>query len=169
GASLWAGKFDEKYNDIFTVEDQISEQVVQALLPALTGSQRQQLARHYTEDTEDYQSYIKGRYYWNKRDSDGLTKAISYFEDAILKDQNYALAYAGLADSYATLGVVEDKSSQDLMPKARSAALRALELDDGLAEAHASLGYVKHRFEWDWPGAEKEFKRAIELNSDYAT
>src|SRR5207248_2889517 len=134
GASLWAGKFDEKYTDIFTVEDQISEQVVQALLPALTGSQRQQLARHYTEDTEAYQSYIKGRYYWNKRDSDGLTKAIGYFEDAILKDQNYALAYAGLADSYATLGVVEDKSSQDLMPKARSAALRALELDDGLAE-----------------------------------
>ena len=168
GASLWAGKFDEKYTDIFTVEDQISEQVVKALLPTLTGSEKQQLARHYTEDTEAYQSYIKGRYYWNKRDAEGLKKAIGYFEDAILKDPNYALAYAGLADSYATLGVVEDQSSQDLMPKARSAALRALELDDGLAEAHASLGYVKHRFEWDWPGAEKEFKRAIELNSDYA-
>jgi len=168
GASLWAGKFDEKYTDIFTVEDRISEQVVKALLPTLTGSEKQQLARHYTEDTEAYQSYIKGRYYWNKRDADGLKKAIAYFEDAILKDPNYALAYAGLADSYATLGVVEDQSSQDLMPKARSAALRALELDDGLAEAHASLGYVKHRFEWDWPGAEKEFKRAIELNPEYS-
>ncbi len=168
GASLWAGKFDEKYTDIFTIEDRISEQVVQALLPTLTGSEKQQLARHYTEDTEAYQSYIKGRYYWNKRDAEGLKKAIGYFEDAILKDPNYALAYAGLADSYAALGVVEDQSSQDLMPKARSAALRALELDDGLAEAHASLGYVKHRFEWDWPGAEKEFKRAIELNPDYA-
>lgn len=168
GASLWAGKFDEKYTDIFAVEDRISEQVVQALLPALTGSQKQQLAKHYTEDTEAYQSYIKGRYYWNKRDSDGLKKAIGYFEDAIIKDPNYALAYAGLADSYAALGVIEDQSSQDLMPKARSAALRALELDDGLAEAHASLGYVKHRFEWDWVGAEREFKRAIELNDDYA-
>ena len=168
GASLWAGKFDEKYTDIFTVEDQISEQVVKALLPTLTGSEKQQLARHYTEDTEAYQSYIKGRYYWNKRDAEGLKKAIGYFEDAILKDPNYALAYAGLADSYATLGVVEDQSSQDLMPKARSAALRALELDDGLAEAHASLGYVKHRFEWDWTGAEKEFRRAIELNPEYA-
>jgi DNA-binding winged helix-turn-helix (wHTH) protein/TolB-like protein/Flp pilus assembly protein TadD len=168
GASLWAGKFDEKYTDIFTVEDQISEQVVKALLPTLTGSEKQQLARHYTEDTEAYQSYIKGRYYWNKRDAEGLKKAIGYFEDAILKDPNYALAYAGLADSYATLGVVEDQSSQDLMPKARSAALRALELDDGLAEAHASLAYVKHRFEWDWIGAEKEFRRAIELNPEYA-
>ena len=168
GASLWAGKFDEKYTDIFTVEDQISEQVVKALLPTLTGSEKQQLARHYTEDTEAYQSYIMGRYYWNKRDAEGLKKAIGYFEDAILKDPNYALAYAGLADSYATLGVVEDQSSQDLMPKARSAALRALELDDGLAEAHASLGYVKHRFEWDWIGAEKEFRRAIELNPEYS-
>jgi DNA-binding winged helix-turn-helix (wHTH) protein/TolB-like protein/Flp pilus assembly protein TadD len=168
GASLWAGTFDEKYTDIFTVEDRISEQVVQALVPALTGSQKQQLAKHYTEDTEAYQSYIKGRYYWNKRDADGLKKGIGYFEDAILKDPQYALAYAGLADSYATLGVIEDQSSQDLMPKARSAALRALELDDGLAEAHASLGYVKHRFEWDWAGAERELKRAIELNDDYA-
>jgi DNA-binding winged helix-turn-helix (wHTH) protein/TolB-like protein/Flp pilus assembly protein TadD len=168
GASLWVGKFDEKYTDIFAVEDRISEQVLQALLPTLTGSQKQQLAKHYTEDTEAYQSYIKGRYYWNKRDAEGITKAIGYFEDAILKDPNYALAYAGLADSYATFGVIEDRPSQELMPKARSAALRALELDDGMAEAHASLGYVKHRFEWDWAGAEKEFKRAIELNDDYA-
>jgi DNA-binding winged helix-turn-helix (wHTH) protein/TolB-like protein/Flp pilus assembly protein TadD len=168
GAPLWAGKFDEKYTDVFSLEDRISEEVVQALLPALTGTQKKELAKHYTEDTEAYQSYIKGRYYWNKRDQDGLSKAIGYFENAILKDPNYALAYAGLADSYATLGVVEDQSSKDLMPKARSAALRALELDDELAEAHASLGYVKHRYEWDWAGAEKEFKRALELNDDYA-
>ncbi|HEX3561093.1 MAG TPA: winged helix-turn-helix domain-containing protein [Pyrinomonadaceae bacterium] len=169
GATLWAEQFDEKYTDIFAVEDRISEQVVQALLPTLTGAQKQQLAKHYTEDTEAYQSYIKGRYYWNKRTAEDIKKAISYFEDAILQDPNYALAYAGLADSYATVGVLDDVASQETMPKARSAAMKALELDEGLAEAHASLGYVKHRYEWDWPGAEREFKRAIELNPGYAT
>ncbi|HEX8889203.1 MAG TPA: tetratricopeptide repeat protein, partial [Pyrinomonadaceae bacterium] len=169
GAPLWGDKFDEKYTDIFTVEDRISEEVVQALLPTLTGAQKQQLTKHYTEDTAAYQSYIKGRYFWNKRNDEGLRKAISYFEDAIIEDPNYALAYAGLADAYATLGVVEGVAPQENMPKARSAAMKALELDDGLAEAHASLGYVKHRFEWDWAGAEREFKRAIELNPKYAT
>jgi tetratricopeptide (TPR) repeat protein len=169
GAPLWGDKFDEKYTDIFTVEDRISEEVVQALLPTLTGAQKQQLTKHYTEDTAAYQSYIKGRYFWNKRNDEGLRKAISYFEDAIIEDPNYALAYAGLADAYATLGVVEGVAPEENMPKARSAAMKALELDDGLAEAHASLGYVKHRFEWDWAGAEREFKRAIELNPKYAT
>ena len=169
GAPLWGDKFDEKYTDIFTVEDRISEEVVEALLPTLTGAQKQQLTKHYTEDPEAYQSYIKGRYFWNKRNAESLKKAISYFEDAIIEDPNYALAYAGLADSYATLGVVEDIPAQEMMTKARSAAMKALELDDGLAEAHASLGYVKHRFEFDWAGAESEFKRAIELNPKYAT
>lgn len=169
GAPLWGDKFDEKYTDIFAVEDRISEEVVEALLPTLTGAQKQQLTKHYTENPEAYQSYIKGRYFWNKRNDEGLRKAISYFEDAIIEDPNYALAYAGLADAYATLGVVEDVAPQENMPKARSAAMKALELDDGLAEAHASLGYVKHRFEWDWAGAEREFKRAIELNPQYAT
>jgi DNA-binding winged helix-turn-helix (wHTH) protein/TolB-like protein/Flp pilus assembly protein TadD len=169
GAPLWADKFDEKYTNIFAVEDRISEQLVQSLLPTLTGAQKQQLAKHYTEDAEAYQSYIKGRYFWNKRTSDGLKKAINYFEDAIIEDPNYALAYAGLADSYATLGVLDDLPPQEMMPKARSAALKALELDDNLAQAHASLGYVKHHYEWDWAGAEREFKRAIELDPGYAT
>ena len=169
GAPLWADKFDENYTDVFSVEDRISEQVAASLIPTLTGQQKQQLTRHYTENTNAYQSYIKGRYFWNKRNSESVKKAISYFEDAILQDPNYALAYAGLADSYTTLGILDDLPSQEMMPKARSAALKALELDNDLAEAHASLGYVKHRFDWDWPGAEKEFKRSLELNPDYAT
>jgi DNA-binding winged helix-turn-helix (wHTH) protein/TolB-like protein/lipoprotein NlpI len=169
GSSLWAGKFDEKETDIFSVEDRISEEVVQALLPTLTDTQKQQLTKHYTEDTEAYQSYIKGRYYWNKRTSEAIKKAISYYEDAIIRDPNYALAYAGLADSYATLGIFDDLPPQETMLKARSAAMKALELDEGLAEAHASLGYVKHRYEWDWAGAEREYKRAIELNPQYPT
>jgi DNA-binding winged helix-turn-helix (wHTH) protein/TolB-like protein len=169
GAPLWGDTFDEMYTDIFTVEDRISEQVARALIPTLTGEQRQQLAKHYTEDTAAYQSYIKGRYYWNKRAADDLRKSVSYFEDAIIEDPNYALAYAGLADAYSTLGVLDDLAPNEIMPKARSAALKALELDDGLAEAHASLGYVKHRYEWDWVGAEREFRRAIELKPGYAT
>lgn len=169
GVQLWGDTFDEMYTDIFTVEDRISEQVARSLMPTLTGEQQQQLSKHYTDDTEAYQSYIKGRYYWNKRSAEDLKKSVSYFEDAILQDPNYALAYAGLADAYSTLGVLDDLSPQETMPKARSAALKALELDDTLAEAHASLGYVKHRYEWDWAGAEREFKRAIELKPGYAT
>jgi DNA-binding winged helix-turn-helix (wHTH) protein/TolB-like protein/Flp pilus assembly protein TadD len=169
GAPLWGDTFDEMYTDIFTVEDRISEQVARALIPTLTGEQRQQLSKHYTEDTAAYQSYIKGRYYWNKRTADDLRKSVSYFEDAIIEDPNYALAYAGLADAYSTLGVLDDLAPNEIMPKARSAALKALELDDDLAEAHASLGYVKHRYEWDWAGAEREFRRAIELKPGYAT
>lgn len=168
GAPLWASKFDEQYTDVFTVEDRISEQVAGSLLPTLTGTQKEQLTKHYTEDTEAYQSYIQGRYWWNKRSVDGLKKAIGHFEDAILSDPNYALAYSGLADSYATLRLF-DVRQEDVMPKARSAALRALEIDDTLAEAHASLGYVKHRYEWDFSGAEREFKRAIELKPEYST
>ena len=169
GAPLWANKFDEKYTDVFSLEDRISEEVAAWLVPTLTGEQKQQLTRHYTEDTEAYQSYIKGLYYWNKRSSADIKKAVGYYEDAILKDANFALAYAGLADSYATLGILDDQRPQDSMPKARSAAMKAVQLDDGLAEAHAALGYVKHRYEWDFAGAEKEFKRAIELDPKYAT
>lgn len=169
GAPLWANKFDEKYTDVFSLEDRISEEVAAWLVPTLTGEQKQQLTKHYTEDTVAYQSYIKGLYYWNKRSSADIKKSISYYEDAILQDANFALAYAGLADSYATLGILDDEDPQDSMPKARSAAMKAVELDDGLAEAHAALGYVKHRYEWDFAGAEKEFQRAIELNPRYAT
>jgi TolB-like protein/DNA-binding winged helix-turn-helix (wHTH) protein/lipoprotein NlpI len=169
GAPLWADKFDEKDTDVFTLEDRLTEEVAASLLPTLTGAQKEQLTRRYTEDTEAYQDYIKGRYYWNKRTATGVTKAVGYFEDAILKDPKYALAYAGLSDAYGTLRLVEDVKPEDVMPKARSAALKAIELDPDLAEAHASLGYVKHRYEFDWLGAEKEFKRAIELNPDYST
>jgi TolB-like protein len=169
GAPLWGDTFDEKYTDIFAVEDRVSESVMRALLPTLTELQKQQLNKHYTENTEAFQSYTKGRYYWNQRTAADLRRAISFFEDAIIQDPNFALAYAGLADSYATLGVLDNVDPQNTMPKARSAAMKALELDDGLAEAHASLGYVKHRFEFDFAGAEHEFQRALELNPQYPT
>lgn len=169
GRSLWAHTFDEKGTNFFGIEDKVAEEVAQALWPTLTGDEKAQLVKHYTEDTEAYEAYIKGRYFWNKRTPEGIKKGISCFEDAIIKDPNYALAYAGLADSYATMIILDEGRPDEIMRQAQSAALRALEIDDELAEAHASLGYVKHRFEWDWPGAEREFKRAIELNPSYAT
>jgi DNA-binding winged helix-turn-helix (wHTH) protein/TolB-like protein/Flp pilus assembly protein TadD len=169
GQPLWGETFDEKYTDIFAVEDRISGAVVGALIPTLSELQRQQLNKHYTENTEAFQSYMRGRYYWNQRTAGDVRRAISFFEDAILQDPNYALAYAGLADSYATLSIFDNANQAENMPKARSAAMKALELDDGLAEAHASLGYVKHRWEFDFPGAEREFQRSFELNSQYPT
>ncbi|MEO6393335.1 MAG: winged helix-turn-helix domain-containing protein [Pyrinomonadaceae bacterium] len=169
GMPLWGETFDEKFTDVFAVEDRISESVVRALLPTLSELQRQQLNKHYTENTEAFQSYIRGRYYWNLRSQADVRRAISFFEDAILQDPNYALAYAGLADSYATLSVFAMVDQSETMPKARSAAMKALELDDGLAEAHASLAYVKHRWEFDLVGAEHEFQRSLELNPQYPT
>jgi DNA-binding winged helix-turn-helix (wHTH) protein/TolB-like protein/Flp pilus assembly protein TadD len=169
GQPLWGETFDQKYTDIFAVEDRISEAVVAALIPTLSELQRQQLNKHYTENTEAFQSYMRGRYYWNQRTAGDVRRAISFFEDAILQDPNYALAYAGLADSYATLSIFDNANQAENMPKARSAAMKALELDDGLGEAHASLAYVKHRWEFDFPGAEREFQRSFELNSQYPT
>jgi tetratricopeptide (TPR) repeat protein len=121
------------------------------------------LAKHYTESNEAYQLYLKGRFYWNKRTAEALTKAIEYFNQAIEKDPGFALAYAGLANCYV-LHHGNAQPPREKMPKARAAAMRALELDETLSEAHTSLARVMAVYDWDWPGAEKEFRRAIELN-----
>ena len=166
---LWAEKFNEKFTDLFAVEDSISEQVVGALLLKLTGEEKRRLSKHYTEDIEAYQAYLKGRYFWNKRTGEGIKKGIGYFRQAIEVDPLYALAYAGLADSYNLLGIYGDARPKEIFPKAKAAAVRALEIDDTLAEAHTSLAFVLHRFDWHWREAESEFRRALELNPDYPT
>jgi TolB-like protein len=168
GLPLWAEKFDEQFTSIFAVEDSISEQVTKALVLKLTGEEKKQLSKHYTESPEAYQLYLKGRYFWNKRAAEDLEKSIKFFEQAIGKDPNYALAYAGLADAYSVLANTP-LPQRDAMSKAKAAAMKALELDDTLAEAHTSLALVKMSYDWDWPGAEREFKRALELNPNYAT
>jgi tetratricopeptide (TPR) repeat protein len=127
------------------------------------------LTKRYTENSEAYQAYLKGRYYWNKRTEEAFTKGIEYFRQAIEHDPSYALAYAGLGDSYNLLGASEIFPPKEAFPKAKTAAMRALEIDNTLAEAHTSLAYVKFRFDWDWSSAEREFKRAIELNPAYPT
>jgi tetratricopeptide (TPR) repeat protein len=135
----------------------------------LTGGEKTRLAKRPTENIEAYQLYLKGRYYWNKRTEEGLRTAIEYFSEAIEKDPSYTLAHAGLADSYIVLGEYSLLPAKEAFPRAREAATKALDLDDTLAEAHNALAAVKENYDWDWPGAEQEYRRAIELNPGYAT
>jgi DNA-binding winged helix-turn-helix (wHTH) protein/TolB-like protein/thioredoxin-like negative regulator of GroEL len=167
GSSVWAGKFDEKFTDLLAVQDSISEQVTRALALSLTGSQKQQLTRHYTENTEAYQLYLKGRYFWNKRSREGYRQAIGYFKQAIEQDPAYALAYAGIADCYVLGG--DARSSSEAYLKAKDAALKAIEFDGSLAQARAALGLAKMFYDWNAAEAEVEFKRAIEINPNYET
>jgi tetratricopeptide (TPR) repeat protein len=169
GGLLWADKFDMKFPDIFAVQDSISERVARSLAVRLSGEERRQMAKRYTENMEAYHLYLKGRYFWNKRTGDGIKKGIEYFHQAIALDLNYALAYSGLADSYA-LGILSsDVNPEESFPRAKEAAERALSLDDTLAEAHTSLARVKEMFEWDFTGAESEYRRALDLNPNYAS
>lgn len=167
--TLWAERFDEKFTDIFAVEDSISEQVAGALILQLTSDEKRRLTKRYTEDVEAYQAYLKGRYFWNKRTEEGMRKGVECFRQAIEIDPLYALAYAGLADSYNLLGIYNVLPPPEIFPKAKAAAVKALEIDDTVAEAHTSLASVLQHFDWDWAGAEREYRRALELNPDYAT
>jgi DNA-binding winged helix-turn-helix (wHTH) protein/TolB-like protein/Flp pilus assembly protein TadD len=169
GATLWATQFDERYTDIFAVQDALSQRVAEVLIVKLSGAEKEALARHYTENFEAYLLYMKGRYFWSKFTEDGLQKSIEYFNEAIEKDPNYALPYLGLSTSHVVLGV-NYRPPKEVMPKARAYALKAMELDKTLSDAYGLQGGIKYFFEWDWAGAESEFKRALELGpSDPAT
>jgi serine/threonine-protein kinase len=166
---LWGGQYDRRPSDILAVQSEISREISEQLRSRLTNEEEKRLTKHYTENTEAYQDYLKGRYYWNKRTGDDLKRAIDYFNQAIAKDPGYALAYAGLADTYIVIPNYSDVTTQEAAIKGRAAALKALEIDDSLAEAHTSLGGIKSDFEWDFTGAENEFKKALTLNPNYAT
>jgi DNA-binding winged helix-turn-helix (wHTH) protein/TolB-like protein/tetratricopeptide (TPR) repeat protein len=161
GKTFWAHAFDEKSTDIFAVEDAISEKIAQAMTLKLTEGERARLAKHYTEDPAAHEFYLQGRFYLNKFTEDGTKLARKYFEQAIAKDSHYAEAYSGLAESYAfgEIGLPPEEA----FPKARDAATRALDLDETVGEAHAALAQVDFLWDWDWPAAEKQFKRALEL------
>ncbi|MDQ3667199.1 MAG: protein kinase [Acidobacteriota bacterium] len=169
GQQLWAKALDEQSADPFYLQDALADQAAQALVPQLTGAERKLLARRDTENVEANRLYTEGRYYWNKRTQETAKRAIDYFQQAIDLDANYALAYAGLADSYIILGVYSGLPAQEAFTKAEAMAQKALQLDESLTEAHTALAYVKFRYDWDWPGAEDEYRRAIELNPNYAT
>ena len=164
--TIWTYKCDEYCSNVFELQDAIAARIARALAIELTGDDRKHLAKHYTESTEAYRAYLTGRSLHHKRTSQGTEKAIEYFEQAIKLDPNYALAYAALADAHVSLATGGWRSTEEIMPKAKAAVSKALELDDTLAEAHAALGSIKF-FDWDWLGAEREFKRAIELNPNY--
>ena len=168
-AHLWAEAYDRKLTDIFAVESEIAKTIADTLQAKLTGSERNAIAAQPTENSEAHEFYLKGRYFWNKRTANDLKTAISYFQKAIDKDPNYALAYAGLADSYALLPDFGAGSPQESFPPARIAARKALALDDTLAEAHTSLAQVLYSYDLDIDGSTREFRRAIELNPNYAT
>jgi len=169
GRSLWAGKFDERFTDIFNVEDTISEQVAQALVVKLTGNEKRLIARRDTEDAEAHRLYLTGRFYWNRRTREGYEKGIEHFNQAIRADRNYALAYSGLADCYSMLGRFGTIKPCEIMPRASAAAATALSLDASLAESHCSMGLLTHIYDWNWTKAEYHYNRAIELNASFAT
>jgi serine/threonine protein kinase/tetratricopeptide (TPR) repeat protein len=165
---LWGEQYSRKMSDVASVQQEIATAISGNLRLRLTGEEKTRLAKSSATNPEVYQLYLKGRYHENQESAAGLKKAVEYFEEAIDKDPGYALAYAGLADSYSTLGGGwQYLAPSDSFPKAKAAAMKSLELDDTLPEAHVALGYASF-FDWDWPTAEREFKRAIELNPNSA-
>ncbi len=168
-SQLWGEQYRRKLTDIFALQDEIAEEISQKLRLQLTGEERERLRKRYTDNTEAYHLYLKGRYYVGKRTPDWIRKGIEHFQQAIDLDPNYALAYAGLAEAYGFLASsTGGQPPRDAYPIAKAAALKALELDDTLGEAHCSLGFFRLLFDWDYDAAEAEFKRAIELSPNFA-
>jgi eukaryotic-like serine/threonine-protein kinase len=165
---LWGERYTRRLADLPSLQEALSRDITDKLRLRLTGAEQRQLVKNYATSSEAYQLYLQGRYYWNKR-AEGFPKAIEYFSRAIEKDPNYAPAYSGLADCYSLLNVYNLGPATESNPKAREAAAKALALDETLAEAHASLASVAYRYDWNWAEAERHYRRAIELKSDYAT
>ena len=166
---VWAETYRGTMEDIFDIQEKVAAEIVQALQLRLSPDERQNLKKRFTENTGAYQLYLQGRFFWNKRSEEGLKTAIRYFEQAIEKDPHYALAWAGIADSYSLLGEFGNIPRKELYPKAEAAVKKALEIDNRLAEVHTSLASLLMLSKWDWANSEKEFKLALELNPNYAT
>jgi len=168
GRALWSGRFDEQLNDFFALQESLANQVVRALSINLSAEQRERLARRDTVDPEAWQLYLNGRYHWNRKTEDGLLRSIEFFEAAVQRDPRFALAFAGLADALAVLGVFDLRPPATVFPQSRAAALRAVELDDQLAEAHAALGHYAVQFERNWQEGERLYRKALGLRPSYA-
>ena len=164
GSQIWGGQYTRPLGDILAVQDEIANEIFDKLRLRLTGEEKKRATKRYTEDAEAYQLYLKGRFYWNQGTIAGYKKSIEYLQQAIEKDPKYALAYSGLADSYLFLG----SFWVEAISEAKVAALKAIELDPMLPEAHVALGNIKLWLDWDWPAAEREFKQGIALNSGSA-
>jgi serine/threonine protein kinase/Tfp pilus assembly protein PilF len=167
GAQLWGDHYNKKMADILTVQEEIAREISERLRLRLTGEQKRGLTKRYTDNTEAYEAYLKGRYYFEHRNEKVIETAMQYFEEAIEKDPTYALAYASVADSYVVMNSYGALPPKDAYPRARAAAAKALEIDANLADPHASLAFVEAFYDWNWADAEREFKRALELKPKY--
>lgn len=168
GQQLWADSFDRQFTNIFSLEDTLSEMAAQSIRLQLTGEESRKFAKRPTENLDAYDAYMKGRYFWNKRTESGLKKGLDYFRQAIKLDPNFAEAYVGVADSYATLGLYSVLPPKEAFSSAKGAALRALQMDDSLAAAHAAMGFIHFYYDWDKSAAGTEFQRALSENPNDA-
>jgi serine/threonine protein kinase/tetratricopeptide (TPR) repeat protein len=169
GSELWGDQFNRRVSDLIAVQGDIAKDIYDNLRPRLAPGEATQVAKHDTENPEAYQLYLQGLFYWNKWTEEGFRKATDYFNKAVEKDPNYAQAYAGLADTYSFLGESGYMAPQQVWQNAKSAATQAVRLDDTLPEAHISLALVRESYDWDWAGAESEFKRAVAINPNSAS
>jgi eukaryotic-like serine/threonine-protein kinase len=169
GSQIWGNEYNTSLADIFSVQDEVSRKISQSLRVRLTGDDEEKLAKRYTKDAEAYELYLKGRYFWNKRNEEGFRNGIDYFKRAEERDPTFALAFSGLADSYALLCDIGVARPIDEMPKAKAAAQKAVDADPTLAEAYTSRAFVKLAYDWDWLGAEGDFQQALKLNPKYPT
>ena len=165
GSQLWGGQYSRKASDVFALQEDLSREISEKLRLRLTPEERQRLTKRHTENANAYQLYLKGKYHWNKRSPEGIQRAVEYFQQAVDTDPAYALAYAGLADSYNIMSFFNMVPPRSAMPKAKASAMKALEIDSGLAEPHISLGYASFTFDWDWPAARTHIDQALALNA----
>ena len=167
GYNLWSNSYDRNLEDVFAIQDEIAQAVVRVLKGKLLGEREAPLVKNHTENLDAYNLYLQGRFFFEKRTEEGLYKALDFFEKAIEKDPRYALAYSGLADTYSMFQGYGLRQSNEVTPKAKAMALKALEIDNTLAEAYASLGWINFFIDWNWLEAEKHFKEAFRLNPNY--
>ncbi|HWO35951.1 MAG TPA: tetratricopeptide repeat protein [Candidatus Acidoferrum sp.] len=168
GVQLWGETFDKEFTNIFALEDALSERVAQSIRLKLTGDETRRFTKRATQRPDAYEAYVKGRYFWNKRTDKGMKKGLEYFRQAITLDPTFTEAYVGVADSYATLGLYAVLPPKEAFPAAKDAVKRALEMDDGLAEAHATLGFINFYYDWNGVEGANEFRRALADNPNYA-
>ena len=164
GWQLWGGQYNRRLSELQAVEEEMTREMCDSLRLRLSGADGDRVFRHFTENTEAYQEYLKGRFHWNRLSEEGVRRSLDYYQSAIRQDPNYALAYAGLAESYALLAFFGIERPAALAPRAKDAALRALALDNRLAEAHCALAGILKIYEWDWAGAERSYEQALRLN-----
>ena len=167
--AIWSEQYIRKQTDLVSLQSEIARDVSNKLKTKLSGADEAKVTKAYTTNPEAYQLYLRGRFYWNKRTSESLKQAVGFYQQAIERDPNYALAYSGLAETYVLFSSYSVARGKDSMPLAKAAAMRALELDGSLAEAHTALGNYLNYYEWDRFNSEKEYRRAIQLNPNYAT